>query len=206
MDKLKEMLVKTYDATVNEYVTHEFDNPSMEKHYKKFMSLIPKHASILDVGCGPGQATKRFADQGHDTTGIDLSKNMIEYARKKVPNAKFFVKDIEELKIGKKYNAIWAAFILVHIPREKHAHIIEKFYQILKPNGILYLGMIEGQGEKLMQEPYNRKYKQWFVFVTKKEIELYLENKFEIIEYSTNDFDEEGDIFTLSSTYARKKN
>lgn len=205
MEDYKDMLVKTYDATVKEYVEHEFNNKTMEKHFQKFLELIPKKASILDVGCGPGQATKRFASQGHDLTGLDLSEKMIEHARKEVPNAKFLVKDIEEFETEEKFDGIWAAFVLIHLPREKHPQAIEKFYEMLKPGGILYLGMIEGQGEKLMQEPYNRKYKQWFVFVTKKEIESLLEKEFELIEYSVEKYDEEGDLFALSSTFARKK-
>lgn len=171
------------------------------------MSLIPKNSKILDAGCGPGQAAKRFAEKGHDATGIDLSRKMIEFAKQKAPNAKFLVMDLEELEIKEKFDGIWAAFVLVHIPREKHQKIINGFYTLLKPGGILYLGMIQGKGERLMEEPYNRNYKQWFVFVSKEEIEALLKKAgLELLKYSTEDFDEEGDNFILSSTFAKRKN
>lgn len=204
MEDKKEMLIKTYDATVKEYVKHEFNNPSMEKHYKKFLSLIPKNSKILDAGCGPGQASKKFSEKGYSVLGIDLSKEMVSFAKEKVPKAKFLVMNIENITLKEKFDANWAAFILVHVPREKHKTIIEQFKKLLTPNGILFLGMLEGKGEKIMPEPYNRNYKQYFVFVSKKEIENYLQSQdFKILNYSTEEFDEEGDKFVLSFTYAK---
>ena len=206
MEDKKEMLIRTYNATVDEYASHEFDNPSMEKHYRKFLSLIPKKSKILDVGCGPGQASKRFSKKGHLVVGIDLSKEMIDFAKKKIPEAKFLVMDVEDLSFKEKFDAIWAAFILVHIPREKHEKVIIKFRELLNPGGILFLGMLEGRGEKIMPEPYNRTYEQYFVFVSREEIERHLNSaKFCILDYSTEEFDEEGDKFILSFTYSKLK-
>ncbi len=37
---------------------------------------------VLDLGCGPGLYTEHFAQQGHDVTGVDISKTSIDYARK----------------------------------------------------------------------------------------------------------------------------
>ena len=202
----KKMLIETYNATVKDYVSHEFENQVMEKHYEKFLALVPGNSKILDAGCGPGQAAKRFADAGHKVSGIDLSEKMIDFAKQKVLNAEFLVMDIENITLKEKFDAIWAAFVLIHIPREKHLAVIKKFHELLKPNGILFLGMLEGQGEKVIPEPYNRKYKQFFALVSKEEIENYLKStQFKLLDYSTEDFDEEGDIFKLSSTYAKKE-
>ncbi len=38
--------------------------------------------NILDLGCGPGLYTELFAKKGHNVTGIDISKNSIDYAIK----------------------------------------------------------------------------------------------------------------------------
>ena len=37
---------------------------------------------ILDLGCGPGLYAEIFAGHGHDVTGVDLSANSINYAKK----------------------------------------------------------------------------------------------------------------------------
>lgn len=201
----KKMLIATYDVTVEDYASHEFENPIMIKHYDKFASLLPQRAKILDVGCGPGQAAKNFAEKGHDAIGIDLSKGMIEYAKKKVPNVQFYLMDVENITLDEKFDGIWAAFVLCQVERQKHQAIINKFYEMLNPQGVLFLGMLEGEGGKVMPEPYNRNYNQYFVFTSKEEIEKYLKNTgFKMLDYSVEEFDEEGDIFNLSFAYAKK--
>ena len=40
-------------------------------------------SKILDLGCGPGLYTHEFAKAGAQVTGIDVSRNSIEYASKK---------------------------------------------------------------------------------------------------------------------------
>ena len=44
--------------------------------------------NILDLGCGPGLYTEIFAKKGHYVTGIDISTNSIEYAKKSAEDKK----------------------------------------------------------------------------------------------------------------------
>ena len=44
--------------------------------------------NILDLGCGPGLYTEIFAEKGHNVTGIDISTNSIEYAKKSAEDKK----------------------------------------------------------------------------------------------------------------------
>ena len=41
-----------------------------------------ENLNILDLGCGPGLYTEIFAQNGHQVTGIDISKTSIDYAVK----------------------------------------------------------------------------------------------------------------------------
>ena len=46
--------------------------------------LLPpnKYHKLLDLGCGPGLYTERFAKMGYQVTGIDFSERSIDYAKK----------------------------------------------------------------------------------------------------------------------------
>ncbi len=48
--------------------------------YARFEPLLPKHASIIDVGCGSGRDSMHFIDAGFEVTPIDGSKELCKLA------------------------------------------------------------------------------------------------------------------------------
>ncbi len=50
--------------------------------------------NIIDLGCGPGLYTEIFAKAGHNVTGIDISNNSIEYAKKSAEDKRLDIKYI----------------------------------------------------------------------------------------------------------------
>lgn len=114
--------------------------------------------------------------------------------------------DIEKMSFKPKtFDAVWCSFVLLHVDRKKHAKIIQNFATCLKTDGILCFGFAEGKGEKIMAEPYNRKYKNYFVFNSKNEMKETIQKAgFEILKYDSVGYGEEGDIFKLGFIYARK--
>ena len=43
-----------------------------------FMTYLPPHAAVLDVGCGSGRDSLAFLQAGHEVTAIDGSHDMTE--------------------------------------------------------------------------------------------------------------------------------
>lgn len=54
-----------------------------ETEFRLIMGLLEPEpgARILDVGCGTGYFTRRFAREGHDVTGLDPDPAMLAFAR-----------------------------------------------------------------------------------------------------------------------------
>ncbi len=44
---------------------------------------------MLEIGCGPGTAVQLLRTRGIEAVGVDASRNMVEHARRKVPDAEF---------------------------------------------------------------------------------------------------------------------
>jgi len=74
------------------------------------VDFIQKHIKdtghILDLGCGPGLYTERFAEQGYKITGIDFNKKAIEYASRRTSDIRYIEGDyIQQFPHGS-YDAI----------------------------------------------------------------------------------------------------
>ena len=66
------------------------------------VSLIKKHENvplIIDLGCGSGIMAKELVKKGCNVYGIDVSKEMVNIAKKNVPAAKFKVASYLDEKI-----------------------------------------------------------------------------------------------------------
>jgi SAM-dependent methyltransferase len=60
----------------------------------------PAGATLLDAGCGSGQALADAAARGATVTGLDATAELLEVARQRTPTADLRVGDIQELPFG----------------------------------------------------------------------------------------------------------
>ena len=63
--------------------------------------MISRGSHLLDLACGTGELSVRFAKQGFNVTGVDLSSDMLSVARAKAEDLglriPFFEQDMAEL-------------------------------------------------------------------------------------------------------------
>src|SRR5262249_690674 len=91
---------------------------------------------ILDVGCGTGDVLSMLARKipSAKLYGVDLSQKMIEFSKKKNPNASFVVGNAEKLPFGD--NEFDLVLNTISFHHYKHAQdAINEAYRVLKPNG-----------------------------------------------------------------------
>lgn len=80
-----------------------------EEETEKVMQLIEQYSQsdntrILDIACGTGEQSLYLAKH-YQVTAIDLSKEMLENAREKVPAAEFLERDMLDFKLNHRYKA-----------------------------------------------------------------------------------------------------
>jgi ubiquinone/menaquinone biosynthesis C-methylase UbiE len=89
----------------------------LSAHGTKALALHPPPVggTVLDIGCGFGDATEQIADmiglEGH-AHGVDVAPNFIEAARKDVagPNTSFAVADVQSDDLGGPYDYVFSRF------------------------------------------------------------------------------------------------
>lgn len=150
---------------------HEFWEKQAEEHGSSDLATAPDHfyreleigkiiatmevipnASVLDVGCGNGYSTMKFAERfpGSFFVGIDFSKKMIKEAQKaakkaKIKNVLFVEGDVQTLSTNsaisdESFDIVLSERCLINLPNwpEQELAILE-MRKMLAPNGHLIL-------------------------------------------------------------------
>lgn len=83
---------------------------------KRVNDIVPYMKSpVLDVGCSKGYDVDYFSKRGFLVEGCDISRKVIEDARKIYPNYNFFIHNFEQNKLDKRYNTIYCFDVIEHI-------------------------------------------------------------------------------------------
>ena len=98
---------------------------------------------ILDLGCGIGNWSRRLAERGHDVVGIDLSQDVIEFAReatlKRNLRVEFLVGDIRDLNFSEserdKFDLIFLGGVFHHLDWDEIDNLLDEIRNLLKKGG-----------------------------------------------------------------------
>lgn len=180
MDSQLKKTIKFYDDYAKQYSEYSFPK-LLQYQLNQFISFL-EGKKVLDAGCGAGRDVAYLMEENLDVIGVDASKSMIKEARKKVKNGKFKVMDITNLKFkNKSFDGIWCCAALIHIRKKDAAKIIKGFHKVMKDNGILYISVKEGEGERILDSGFI-KAPRFFSFYKQMELENLLEkNGFDIL-------------------------
>jgi SAM-dependent methyltransferase len=63
-------------------------------------AMAPRHARILDAGCGPGRVGGRLARLGHDVVGVDIDPALIAAAEEDHPGPRWLHADLSHLDLA----------------------------------------------------------------------------------------------------------
>lgn len=139
--------VAVYDTIAKEYAD-EIENYAPLKELTAFASLVPKGGRVLDVGCAAGRDSFYLASKGLKVIGIDLSEKLLKIARLRGSHVDFQKQDMRKLKFAPSFfEGIWASASLLHLKREEVPDVLRQFNTLLKPTGVLFISVKQGEGE-----------------------------------------------------------
>lgn len=175
-------LKETYNRIAEDwYRDHQSDDWWVEGT-EKFISLLNRGDTVLDVGCGAGTKSMYLLKNGLKVTGIDFSENMIAIAKREVPGALFHVLDLTEIDTLKgNFEGIFMQAVLLHIPKNEASACIAKITKKLKSNGYFYLA-VKGQRlggveeEVKVENDYGYPFERFFSYYTLSEIKTYYDD------------------------------
>jgi ubiquinone/menaquinone biosynthesis C-methylase UbiE len=184
-----EITRETYEQIAPTYaqvsaVMHE----NLIEFAERFIGLLESSfglgAQILDVGCGPGRDMAWFESRNINVTGVDYTQAMLELARTKV-HGSLVQADMRNMPFeAHSMDGIWCNASLLHLPKTDSSAALLEFKQVLKPNGILFLAVQEGEGEHLeTREVYGENQRFFARYSVTEMTELLEIAGFEILEH-----------------------
>lgn len=184
-------LKSTYNKIAKDWMSNHNSDTWWKDGTAKYSSFLNPQSTILDVGSGAGQKAKYFVEKGFEVTGIDFSEKMVELAKKQVPTAKFFTKDIKQpLEFETLFDGVFAQAVLLHIPKNEILDVLKNIITPLKDGGYLYIAVKElkpGSKEEVIvkENVYGYDFERFFSYFTLEEMKKYLDKIKLIIVYET---------------------
>jgi len=119
----------------NTYIKEEsLFNNIFKKRVNKILA-IKKKGKALEIGCSTGLMLSLLSKKGWEVTGIEISKEAAEAARKR--NIKIYTDPFEIINLKEKFDLIILNHTLEHLENPKK--VLGKAYSSLKENGLLYI-------------------------------------------------------------------
>ena len=115
-------------------------------------AMVPRHARILDAGCGTGRVGGHLAAVGHDVVGVDMDPELIEAARHDHPVPRWLVGDLAELDLPARgipadLDAIvCAGNVMTFVAPATRVEILRRFGTHVRPDGRIVIGFGAGRG------------------------------------------------------------
>ncbi len=140
--------IRTWKRVAKMYEEKFMDMDIYNDTYSLFCSELSKpNASILEVGCGPGNITRQLRSQLPEATilATDVASEMIEVAQNNVKNVQFEVLDARDINsLTEKFDAIISGFCVLYLDKSDLSTFIQNSAALLNDQGIIYLSFIEG--------------------------------------------------------------
>lgn len=141
-----ETTIVTYDRIAPTFAANTWEF-YLSKALDGFTTLLPAHARVLDVGCGPGRDSGHLRKRGFYAVGADLSCGMLREAHWRVgpPLARC---DMRALPFASaSVDGVWVCASLLHLPRAEAPLALQEIHRVARAHAPVFVGLVHGEGK-----------------------------------------------------------
>jgi len=170
-----EQAEKAWDKLANWYSARKKGSYEFKIQLPAILNLLGnlRGKSLIDIGCGPGTYCMEFAEREAIVLGLDLSKRMLDKARKnaKMTEVKLALQKADARLIPCRDNCFDIVVIILAILNNK---IVKEAARVLKPDGLLLISdthpILETKGHwesskigapRIIEDYFSREKKIW---------------------------------------------
>lgn len=138
--------IAAYDRSVAAYADFTANEPP-HPTLISFAARVTPGGTILDLGCGPAQASAFLRARGFDVDPVDASPEMVKLANSTL-NIAARQAEFGDIRVHGCYDGIWANFSLLHAPADQLPGLLRNLHHALTANGIFHIAMKLGEGAR----------------------------------------------------------
>jgi ubiquinone/menaquinone biosynthesis C-methylase UbiE len=127
------LLAQVYDAIMSDIDYEAWGKFILEEVRKRGW----KPGTVLDLGCGTGNSSLPMFALGFEVTGLDMSEEMLEQAREKLPPVSFVQGNFKTFKLDKTFSLAYSVFDSLNnlLTEEDFLAAARNIYNHLQPGG-----------------------------------------------------------------------
>jgi SAM-dependent methyltransferase len=156
--ELRRTTQASYDAIAAQFTDVWFNTVPGEA-IEGFLEHLPRSATLLDAGCGPGHHARFFKKAGFDPVGLDFSRSMLDIAQKKNGHIPFIHGDILSHALPKAcFDGVWSAVMLNHVPAEDVPLALGNLVASLKCEGFIGINLQVGRPSEIVSRESDHRF------------------------------------------------
>ncbi len=139
-----------YAAVAGSYaenLSDELDDLPFESWLLRRVVALCDGAPVIEVGTGPGHVAAFLAEAGAEATGLDITPEMVDEARRRHPGVSYQVGDLRRLMRPTTHDgwgAVLAWYSLIHLAASELPAALDALTRPLRANGWLVLALHTG--------------------------------------------------------------
>jgi SAM-dependent methyltransferase len=134
-----------YDRDAETYAQSAVDH-GVRDSLRRFESRLPRHARVLDFGCGGGHESIWLAQAGHQVTSMDASPGLAAEAKRRF-GIDVRVADFLSLDDVAAFDGVWSGAALHHAKTDDLPGIIGRIARALRPGGV-FAALMKAGGDR----------------------------------------------------------
>ena len=177
MDSNQKNTINSYNNLANDFVQKIGSLSNYNSTYDFLVDLTKENDNILDLACGPAQISSYILNKINvNITGVDLSNEMLNIARKNIPNGIFIENSIITFNNDLEYELIIIGFGIPYLNIEQTKECIKNSVSMLKINGHIYISFMDGNKQGFEETSFGGNNKFYIYYHHKDKIINILEN------------------------------
>ncbi|MPZ97753.1 MAG: methyltransferase domain-containing protein [Dehalococcoidia bacterium] len=137
-----------YAPHIDAYVGINADRSGIMHMVNTLTERLAPGARVVDLGCGPGWESAELEHRGFRAVGLDLTMEMLRYARREQPASGHVVGDLRRLPFADgTFEGAWACASLLHVAHADQDTALSEVARVLVPGAPFVCSAQMGDGE-----------------------------------------------------------